>query len=466
MKILLVLPAIEKYRITKENPGVPDRKMLRFSILPLTMVAALTPPQHQVTICDENVEALDLSTDADVVAISFMSALAPRAYELAALFRKRGKTVVAGGYHPTLCPEETAAHFDATVVGDAEVLWPRVLEDIERGAVKGIYRHESSCSLDSTPAPRRDIIGGTSGRYATVYAVQCGRGCIHNCNYCSITAFHRNTYRARPVDAVLEELKTIPRDFIFVDDNIIADPSYARELFTRMAPLKKRWVSQCSLKLADDPELLRLARAAGCVGLFIGVETVSARNLASVNKGFNSESSIADRVRAIRRAGIGIIAGIIVGMDYDDVTVFETTMNFLRKVGMDAIQVNIFTPLPGTALHRQFRDAGRIADTDLAKYDFRHVVIYPSLMTRRELQDGADWLYRSFYRLDRIILRSLNALFLMGPAQALLSLKLGLTYRYDNRREGIVGRNPARHAPQPETGEQGLLERAMLEAFR
>ncbi len=443
MKILLILPAAEKYRITESSARVPQRRMLRFSILPLTAVAALTPDEHEVQICDENVECLDMNTDAEVIGISFMTALAPRAYALAGEFRKRGKTVVAGGYHPTLCPEEASMHFDAVVAGDAEGIWPRLLEDIVSGELKKIYRSDGCRSLERMPRPRRDLMGKKSRHYATVYAVQATRGCPHSCTYCSIAAFHRGTFRKRPVAEVIAELGAVARDFIFVDDNIIADPDYAKELFRAMIPLGKRWVSQASLKIADDAELLSLAGRAGCRGLFIGIETIGAGNLASVKKGFNAERAVEGRIKALHGAGIGIIAGIIVGMDQDDAASFEATLDFLQKNRIDAVQVNIMTPLPGTLLHRSLREEGRIADEDLSHYDFRHAVIVPARMSRRDLQDGADWLYRSFYRLDRIFLRAIRTLFTLGPAQAVLCWRLNRTYRYDNIREGIVGRNPA-----------------------
>jgi radical SAM superfamily enzyme YgiQ (UPF0313 family) len=446
MKIMLVLPAGDAVRVTCEKPRVPKRNMLRFSILPLTTVAALTPPEHEVAICDENVQPLDLEADVDVVGISFMTALAPRAYEIADAFRARGKRVIAGGYHPTFLPEEAAEHFDAVVVGEAEGTWPRVLADIEAGRLQRVYRPHGQCDLSEIPMPRRDLTAGTAHHYVTTNAVQTGRGCRHSCRYCSITAFHGRTHRSRPLPSVLEELRGVPRDFMFVDDNIIADREYARTLFRSMIPLRKRWVAQCSLELADDPDLLRLAGRAGCIGLFIGIETLSEENLAAVEKGFNDTQGYLRRISRIRRHGIGIVAGIIVGMDGDDPGAFERTLRFLQKARIDAVQVNVMTPLPGTPLFDELRGRGRILDFDWSRYDFRHCVIRPARMSASQLQEGADWLYAQFYRLDRILLRFARAVFALGWIQALVGLRLNLTYRYDNLREGIVGRNPAAQA--------------------
>ncbi len=444
MRILLVLPAAEHLRVTREKPGVPDRKMLRFSVLPLTTVAALTPQEHEVTICDENVEPLDFDAEVDLVGVTFMTALAPRAYEIAEAFRARGRAVVAGGFHPTLCPDEAAAHFDAVAIGDAEGTWASILADAGAGRLERRYRADPRADLATTPIPRRELTARTARHYVTIHAVQTGRGCVHACRYCSVTAFHRRTHRSRPLENVLVELRLLPRDLMFVDDNIIADPDYARDLFTAMVPLGKRWVGQSSIEIADDPALLRLAAAAGCRGLFVGVETTSQENLAALDKGFNQGARLADRITRIRCGGIGVIAGMIVGIDGDGPEVFERTLRFLSSTGMDALQLNIMTPLPGTPIYRDLEAQGRIADRDLSRYDFRHVVLEPARMSREELQQGADWLYAQFYRLDRILLRFVRALVRLGPIGAFLGLRLSLTYRYDNRREGIVGRNPAR----------------------
>jgi radical SAM superfamily enzyme YgiQ (UPF0313 family) len=472
MKVLLILPAGENVRLTRDRPRVPKRAMLRFSVLPLTTVAALTPPEHEVRIVDENVEPLDFDTECDVVGVTLMTALAPRAYEIAKEFRARGKIVVGGGFHPTLCSQEAAEHFDAIVAGDAEGAWEQVLRDIAAGrlcscasakrregqslkdstlhrsaATKGIgriYRSQPCSAVLKTPIPRRELLAHTARHYVTINAVQTGRGCRHGCRYCSVTAFHRQQHRHRPLADVLAELHTIPRDFIFVDDNIIADAGYAGELFRAMVPLRKRWVGQCSIEIADNPELLQLARAAGCRGLFIGIETVSEENLAAMGKAFNDSRHYAERLRTIHRHGTGVVAGMIVGLDQDDAGVFERTLRFLDRTRIDALQLNILTPLPGTPLFTDMERANRVTDHDWSHYDFRHVVFRPARMTTEELQAGADWLYAQFYRLDRILWRFARGVFTVGWMPALLGLKLGLTYRYDNKREGIIGWNPAK----------------------
>ena len=176
MKILLILPAAQHLRVKTADGFVPKRKMLRFSVLPLTTVAALTSKEHTVEICDENVETVDLNTDADVVGISFMTGLAQRAYELADIFRQHGIITVAGGYHPTFCTEEALEHFDIVVAGEAENIWPTVLEDIKRGQFRKAYHSDPDQDLSSVPIPRRELLSKTKDYYITTNAVQTGRG--------------------------------------------------------------------------------------------------------------------------------------------------------------------------------------------------------------------------------------------------------------------------------------------------
>jgi radical SAM superfamily enzyme YgiQ (UPF0313 family) len=445
MRILLVLPAGENVRVTSARSEVPKRAMLRFSVLSLTTVAALTPRRHEVRIVDENVEPIDFGSDVDLVGITFMTALAPRAYQIASEFRARGKFVVGGGFHPTLCAAEAAEHLDAVVVGDAEGSWERLLQDVEAGQARKVYAGDACPRREiRAPVPRRDLLAPTAKHYVTINAVETGRGCQHACRYCSVSAFHQQSYRQRPIAEVIAELRGVPRDFIFVDDNIVRSPEYARELFRQMLPLRKHWVGQCSIEIADDAELLQLANAAGCRGLFIGIETVNPDNLASVGKQFNQSDRYRERLSRIRRQGIGVVAGMMVGLDKDEPGIFESCLRFLQRQRIDALQLNILTPLPGTPLFHDMQCAGRITDSQWAHYDFRHVVFQPRRMTAAQLQEGADWLYAQFYRADRILVRFVRTLWTCGWIPAVLGLKLNLTYRYDNRRERIGGRNPAR----------------------
>lgn len=445
MKIYLILPAVEGLRVTQKRSWVSRRKMLRFSVLSLTTIAALTPADHEVVICDENVEPVDYQIDADVVGITFMTGLANRAYELATHFKQRGVITVAGGFHPTLNPEEAQKHFDIVVAGEAEDTWSKVLTDIESGRFHQVYHSNFNPDLNHVPFPKRDLLK-TKKHYITTDAVQTGRGCRHKCKFCSVTAFFNHSHRNRPLNNVMKEVQSAGKIFMFVDDNIIADREFAMQLFQRMAGLNKKWVSQCSIKIADDQPLLDMAAKAGCIGLFIGIESVNPKNLAAMDKDFNDPDSYQVKIKKINQAGIHVQAGMIVGLDSDDVGVFERNLEFLQESGIGALQLAILTPQPGTPLRKEFEEQGRIIDNNWAHYDYRHTVIQPKQMTPRQLQDGADWLYTQFYRLDRIALRTIKILFKTGVYPAILAWRLNMTYRYDLKRLNVKGHNPAKES--------------------
>ncbi len=440
MKIYLVIPAADHLRVTSEKSNVPKRNMLRFSILSLTTIAALTPEKHEVTICDENTEPLDYGIDADIVGITFMTGLANRAYELASCFKERGIITVAGGFHPTLNSEEARKHFDIVVSGEAEDTWPELLEDIEKGEYHSFYQSRFCGSLDTSPKPRRDLIKNRQ-HYITTHAVQTGRGCRHRCKFCSVTAFFNHQHRSKPLSRVMDEVRSAGKTFMFVDDNIIADRPFAIALFKQMIPLKKRWVSQCSIKISEDDELLDLAAEAGCIGLFIGIESVNRQNLEKMDKTFNDPDSFHTKIRKINKAGIGVETGMIVGLDSDGPSVFKENLKFLQSAKIGALQLAILTPQPGTPLREQFIRQERIIDNNWDHYDYRHTVILPEKMTPEQLQKGADWLYSEFYRLDRIILRTVDAFFRIGLFPAILTWRLNMTYRYDLQRLGVKKQN-------------------------
>jgi radical SAM superfamily enzyme YgiQ (UPF0313 family) len=357
-------------------------------------VAAAMPPDVEVAIVDEEIEALDFDMDADLVGISFMTFNAPRAYEIADRFRAKGKTVVVGGYHPSLLPDEAQRHADCVCVGEAEGVVPQMIADFRRGALKPRYV-SGPVSLAGLPVPDRSLI--RTGRYAPVDAVQATRGCPNTCSFCSITSFFHHRFRTRPVDEVVAELGSLGRHLLFMDDNLTANRAYGLELFRRMAPLGKTWFSQCSIRIAYDDELLAAAAASGCRGLFIGLESLSQENLAGWTKKTNKASDYEWAIRRIHERGIGVIPGIVLGYDSDTTATFEETLEFLLRTNVDALQATILTPFPGTPLFAEMEGQGRITDRDWSHYDFRHVVFEPKRMSAAELQAGHDRVLSEFY---------------------------------------------------------------------
>ena len=404
MKILLIAPASGRWEKIGKS-GLFKGKTFRFSLLSLLSVAAETPKDATIRIVDEQVDSIPFDEKFDLVGLTCMTALAPRAYEIAAQFRKKGIPVVLGGMHPTFCPEEALQHADAIVAGDAEGVWSKVLADLNEGRMHGIYKNESPPSLKGLKHPPRHLLEGKN--YGTIQSMQATKGCSNSCDFCSVAAFHCHTQRFRPVEDVRDEIASLPEKFfIFVDDNLTADRKYAAELFHELIPLKKKWIAQSTLSIADDPDFVALAAEAGCIGLFVGLETFSGQNLESVGKTFNRVEEYREAVRLLHSYSIGVEAGIVFGFDNDTPEVFQHTLQMLDALEVDVIQVSVFTPLPGTPRFGAMQN--RILDRDWAHYDFHNVVFEPQKMTREELQAGHDWVTREFYRPRNIVRRLLR----------------------------------------------------------
>jgi len=413
VKLLLINPTAPQWRAHSNNMPYKRTKVFRFSMLSSLYVAAAMPSYVDTQIVDEDVEPIDFDTDADIIGISFMTFNAPRAYEIAERFRKeKSKTVIFGGYHPSFMPEEAIKHADAVCIGEAETNAPRMIEDFIAGRLHPFYSSEPS-DLKGLPIPNRSLIRKSA--YITPYAVQATRGCSNRCTFCSITAFFNNTFRTRPVHEVVDELKSVGRQVLFMDDNIISNTAYAKELFAKIAPLKKRWFSQCSIRIAYDNELLRLASASGCCGMFIGLESLSQNNLIHCNKNFNRACEYIWAIDKIHSAGIGVFAGIVFGMDNDTPSVFEKTLAFLNESKADALQATILTPFPGTPLFEELERKGRIITKDWSKYDFNNVVFEPKNMSKSMLKDGHDLVLKEFYSRRSVLRRIINAFGYLSP---------------------------------------------------
>jgi radical SAM superfamily enzyme YgiQ (UPF0313 family) len=379
-------------------------KNIWFARLTLTTLAALTPPNIEVKITDENVEAVDFEEDVDLVGVTGMLMHAPRAYEIAERFRERKIPVVMGGPHASSLPLEAKEHVDAVVIGEAENVWEGLIEDFKNGCLKSFYRADSFYSMERLPLPRLDLLQREA--YMTVNCVQTTRGCPHQCDFCHVTHFFGKTYRCRPVDEVMEEVKRLEGDFVvFIDDNIAGNRRHARELFTQMKPLKKKWASQASMTLTRDPELLKLAAESGCVSLFIGVESLSSENLKDVNKGFNQAYQLEEAMKALHDHDIMILAGFIFGLDHDDEGVFEKTVRFCERNRIELPSFFLLTPLPGTALFQRMESEGRLLHKNWGQYNGATVVFKPRLMTEETLQRGFHWACKEGYSWGSIFKR-------------------------------------------------------------
>ncbi len=401
LKIRLIDPAYEHPYISHSQKVI---KNIWFARLTLTTLAALTPPDIEVKITDENVEPIDFDEDVDLVGVTGMVMHAPRAYQIAERFRQRGIPVVMGGPHASSLPLEAKEHVDTVVIGEAENVWEGVMEDLRKGCLKPFYRADAFCSMEKLPFPRLDLL--RKDAYMTINCVQTTRGCPHQCDFCHVTHFFGKTYRCRPVDEVIEEVKRLKGDFlVFIDDNIAGNRRYAKELFTRLKPLKKQWASQASMTLTRDPELLKLAAESGCVSLFIGVESLSSENLKEVNKSFNQVHQLEAAMKAVHDHDIMVLAGFIFGLDHDDEGVFERTLRFCERNRIELPSFFLLTPLPGTTLFQRMESEERLLHKDWGQYNGATVVFKPRLMTEETLQRGFNWACKEGYSWSSIFKR-------------------------------------------------------------
>ena len=375
--------------------------------LGLGVLASLTPEEHTVQLHDENVSDYEFRDDVDLVGLSVMTARATRAYEIADEYRRRGVPVVFGGSHPTLLPDESIQHADAIVMGEAELTWPQLLEDVQKNQLQEVYKSPRWVEMDEVPIPRRDLISSKATFGAT--SIQATRGCPFDCNFCTVTKFFGGSYRYRSVDLVIEELEQEiakgNKNFFFVDDNIIANRRYARELFERMIPLNIKWGGQASITAAKDPEVLRLAAESGCMALFVGIESISKETLHSANKDFNNPDKYAESFKVYHDHGITILAGMIFGFDTDDQSVFERTVEFLVQHRIGLANFGILTPLPGTEVYANLNAENRIFERNWSKYSASQVTFHPKQMSAEQLKEGHIWAKEQFYSLSSLAQR-------------------------------------------------------------
>ena len=369
--------------------------------LGMATVAALTPPGFEISLTDENVTTVDFEKEVDLVGITALTCTVHRAYQIADAFRTRGVKVVMGGIHPSVMPEEASQHADAVVVGEAEGIWADVIEDFKANKLRRIYRQDKHPSLVGLPIPRRDLYA--KGAYHFRNTLSATKGCPYSCSFCSVSTIYGRKYRCRPVDEITKEIETLDRSKIigFVDDNIVGNPRFTKELFRALIPYKIKWVAQCSVTIASNDELLKLAADSGCIELLIGFESLSQENLTAVGKKINVVDEYEDVIRKVHAHGIAIHGFFIFGLDADDVDIFERTLYFAQKMRLESAQFAWPVPYPGTTLAEEMDKAGRIVTKDWSQYEST-LVLEPKKMSRETLQQKRDWVWRKFYTLPSI----------------------------------------------------------------
>jgi radical SAM superfamily enzyme YgiQ (UPF0313 family) len=388
-KILLISPAFR-------NKLLENVRVLALPPLNLMLIAAQTPAAYEVAILDEAFDDIDFDAKVDLVGITCMTPLAPRAYQVAAEFKKRGVPVVLGGIHPSMMPAEAVRYADSVVVGEGEELWPRLLADFSAGKLQKLYRVEKRPDITHLPAPRRELL---TNKYF-VQTVQTSRGCPHNCKFCSVTLFNGGQYRMREIDDVIAEIKAIPDKRLFIiDDNIIGsgktsiDRAFA--LFARLRECKKEWGGQTCLNIVEHEGLLKAAADSGAKAFLIGFESIEQEVLSGMGKKVNmrpTTRNFKDAIKKIHDHGIAIVGGFIFGTDNDNSETFKRTLDFILEAGVDAVQLSIQTPLPGTALYQQLEAENRLLLTNYPA-DWEAYNIFEPVFQPKNL--GPEELYRN-----------------------------------------------------------------------
>ena len=440
MRLSLINPSNPLVSIVR----VKESRWNRYRVwkpLSLMVLAGLTPPEWEISIVDENLGAPDYQAmpRPDLVGITAFTSQANRAYEVAAHFRRLGVPVVMGGIHATMCMDEVMKRVDSVVTGEAEGVWPQVLDDALHGSLKGRY-DGGLAEISDVPLARHDLL---SKGYA-FGAIQTTRGCPLDCSFCSVTAFNGARYRQRPIEDVVREFQSIrEKRVLVVDDNLIGTSrkhiSRAKDLFRALAQakLRKQWVAQASINFADDEDLLALAAKAGCSGVFIGFESPTSEGLVEIGKKFNLLKSHGFRasVRRIQRHGILVVGSFIIGLDVDEPGIGKHIAKVASHYGVDNLNTLFLTPLPGTRLWDQMKLEGRIALDNFPEDWKYYTLTFPVAQYKHLSLDGiikemisCD---REFYSMPRILRRVWSSLW--QRRRPLISLVGNLSYRNNLR---------------------------------
>ena len=395
MKIVLISPKGPLYR----HKGGIFKRSLRYQPLTLTTLGALIPDelQAQVELIDESIQTIPDLLDADIIGMTVITGTANRSYELAKRFREQGKCVVLGGPHVTLMPDEAAEHADVICVGYAEQSWPQLLRDYTKGTLKNRYDQDATFALDAEmPFAKRELF--SKHNFLTQAVFEATRSCVHKCDFCVAPSAWGSTQYQHPVDWVIEDIKRVgQKKIIFVDLNLVSDKAYAVELFTRLVPLNVQWFGLSTVLIAHDDDLMELMARSGCKGLLLGLESISETGLKATHKQFNASVDYYSLIQKLHGLGISIQGCFVFGLDEDTPDVFDETVEFVLRSGIDLPRFAIVTPFPGTPLYNNLNQQGRILTNNWELYDGQHVVFQPKQMSAEALLAGHERVWKKAY---------------------------------------------------------------------
>jgi len=387
-----------------KDPHASFGKHVLTPTLALTSIAASTPPEWTVAYWDENLLQGPPPHEPfpQVVGITVHLTFARRAFELARWFRQRGAVVVLGGLHVLSCPDECAPHADALAVGEGVQLWGRILRDVQAGRLQPVYRGGFNKAYRDDPPPRRDLL--PRGQFLTSTSLIATRGCHNRCGFCYLaTDGLRMSYQMRDPEQVAAEFAADGQPYgVFIDNNLGSRPDYLRALCRALRPLEKIWSAAVTIDVTDDASLVREMALAGCTGVFVGFESLTADNLDDAKKKTPRPEDYTRRVRILHDHGIQVNGSFVLGFDHDRHDVFARTAEWVEAARLECATFHILTPYPGTPLFKQMRREGRLLHTDWSRYDTAHVVFQPRHMTPEELAEGYAWCYRRLFSLKSI----------------------------------------------------------------
>jgi radical SAM superfamily enzyme YgiQ (UPF0313 family) len=403
VKIYLIAPRNPESFWTFDRILPSLGKRCVFPNLALPTVAALTPPEHEIVLCDENVEPIDFDTDADLIGVTGYVIHRDRMFEIIEAFRRRGKLVAAGGPMATLVPEELRGRVDILFVGEAEYTWPQFVRDFEAGTWKAEYNQEDKPSMLDSPLPRFDLL--RVDRYRSM-AIQFARGCPFNCEFCDIIVMYGRRPRTKSIEQVMAEVESLHAlgvaNIFVVDDNFIGNKKDAKRLLAAIGEWQRargypiEFMTEVSLNVAQDDELLALMKQAHFTTIFIGIESPRKASLEEAKKMQNARGDLLEAVHRVQAAGIEVMAGMIVGFDGDDSDIFEEQFRFIQDARIPISMTGLLNAVPKTPLHARLKAAGRLlAESVGDQFVFTNIV--PQGMSRLELYEGYRQLLQRLY---------------------------------------------------------------------